>query len=117
MGRRTVTFDYLEISPINTSEVYDVNQQTSRGEEHHTRTAHMFEADKALLGRRSKLHSCARLTWNGRGGVRQAEVQQLMQLDSASTPASVLVELVKASHVYDWLWKQFQSASYRFLKN
>eukprot|EP00439_Symbiodinium_sp_Y106_P047103 s3166_g6.t1 len=58
----------------------------------------MFEADKALLGRRSKLHSCARLTWNGRGGVRQAEVQQLMQLDSASTPASVLVELVKASH-------------------
>ena len=37
------------------------------------------------------------LTWTGRWGCRKPEVQQLMQLDSASTPASVLAEMVKAN--------------------
>ena len=75
MGRRTVTFDYLEISPINTSEVYDVTQQTSRGEEHHT-------VDATGLGK----HACFRLGGAGKSQPRLRLVVEAIPIRQLQIP-------------------------------
>ena len=52
------------------------------------------------------------LTWHGRWGCRNPEAQELMQM-SATTPSSVLVQLVSGSTFYKWLWQQFQGMALR----
>ena len=52
------------------------------------------------------------LTWHGRWGCRNPEAQELMQM-SATTPSSVLVQLVSGSTFYKWQWQQFQVMALR----